>query len=47
MNQLLVAILHTTNTKLDYPALAEYMGPGTTTLLPTLNSENKQRQKHS
>lgn len=27
--QLLLAILHTTNAKLDYPRLAEYMGPGT------------------
>lgn len=40
--QLLVAILHTTNAKLDYPALAEYMGPGTTTLFPTLSSEGMQ-----
>jgi hypothetical protein len=28
-NQLLVAILHTTSAKLDYAAIAKYMGPGT------------------
>lgn len=27
--QLLAAILHTTNAKLDYDAIAKYMGPGT------------------